>query len=169
MPGSGKSTIGCLVAEALALPFFDKDEVLESLFETLGVGDSSWRTRMSRAADEVLKTLVQQSAGAVVVSWWRDPRNESSWGTETTWLNSLPGKVVELHCQCTPELAVERFFSRSRHAGHLDNLKSRSEELTKFNRAAALGPLGVVPVIVCRTELRQNLPLLIEALNEHAG
>jgi glucokinase len=169
LPGSGKTTIGRLVAEALALPLFDKDEVLEALFEALGVGDETWRARMSRAADQVLMNLVTQSPGAVVVSWWKHPRSESASGTDSGWLSALPGKVLELHCRCSAEVAIERFFNRNRHPGHLDELKVRSDELAKFKRAAALGPLGVGPVVVCNTELPQNVPAIVRALDEHAG
>jgi hypothetical protein len=37
LPASGKSTVGVTVARALGLSLFDKDEILEALFEALGV------------------------------------------------------------------------------------------------------------------------------------
>lgn len=168
LPGSGKTTVARLVAEALSLPLFDKDHVLESLFDSLGVGDESWRARVSREADQILMSLVKQAAGAVVVSWWKHPLSKLASGTETGWLSSLPGKTVELHCQCPPELAVERFFNRNRHTGHLDELKSRSDELVKFKHASALGPLQVGPVIVCNSEVPHDLESILDRINEHA-
>ena len=92
LPASGKSTVGRSVAEALGLPLLDKDEILEALFEALGVGDAPWRTRLSRAADQVLQRLALQSNGAVIASWWRHPLSRVSSGTSTDWLSSLPGE-----------------------------------------------------------------------------
>ena len=40
LPGSGKTTVARTLASLLDLPVFDKDEILEQLFDTKGVGDS---------------------------------------------------------------------------------------------------------------------------------
>src|SRR5687768_9091063 len=129
LPASGKSTVGARVAEALALPLLDRDQILEALFEALGVGDAQWRTRLSRAADEVLQGQAMRSQGAVIASWWQHPLSGFASGTSPAWLCSLPGEVLELHCKCSPHIAVERFFARKRHGGHLDGSKSILEEL----------------------------------------
>ena len=74
LPASGKSTLGRALAAAWALPFIDKDEILEALFEREGTGgrgsaggtgtsgtsgtsgtrDAPWRQRLSPAADAAL-------------------------------------------------------------------------------------------------------------------
>src|SRR6185436_9292554 len=110
LPASGKSTVGAAVATTLGLPLFDKDVILEALFESLGVGDGEWRMRLSRAADEVLRRQVLGSRGAVVASWWRHPLSEAPSGTPTEWLSSLPGALIEIYCKCRPETAAERFL-----------------------------------------------------------
>lgn len=71
LPASGKSTIGAALSTGLGLPLLDKDDILEALFDELGVGDAAWRTTLSRAADRILETLAERSRAAVVVSWWR--------------------------------------------------------------------------------------------------
>jgi hypothetical protein len=43
LPGSGKTTLGRRLARALGLPLIDKDDILERLFETKGIGDTAWR------------------------------------------------------------------------------------------------------------------------------
>jgi gluconate kinase len=164
LPASGKSTVGWAVAAALGLPLLDKDEVLEALFERLGVGDADWRTRLSRAADLVLQKLAQQSPGAVLASWWQHPLSEINSGTSSAWLRSLPGEVLEVHCICSPHVAIERFFARRRHAGHLDGSKSKAAELAKFEQFAAYGPLGVGRVIQCNTEQRLDINALLRQL-----
>ena len=51
LPGSGKSTIGRLIAKALNIPMFDKDDYLEKLFEERGINDLAWRQKLSRESD----------------------------------------------------------------------------------------------------------------------
>lgn len=46
----------------------DEDEILEALFDSLGIGDAEWRQRLSRAADEASQRLAGQTAGAVLAS-----------------------------------------------------------------------------------------------------
>ena len=164
LPASGKSTVGSAVAAALALPFLDKDEILEALFESLGVGDAPWRARLSRAADQVLERLAPRSQGAVIASWWRHPRSPVSSGTSPDWLRSLPGELIELHCRCGPQVAVERFFARRRHAGHLDAAKSKTEELARFVQLASHGALGIGRVIEIDTEQQFDLRALLDQI-----
>ena len=152
IPASGKSTVGHAVAGALALPMLDKDEILETLFNSQGVGNAEWRTRLSRAADEALRERALRSGGAVIASWWRHPASQVESGTPIEWVSSLPGVVVELHCVCSPHLATERFLSRKRHEGHLDRIRSHAEVLASFQQHAALGPLGIGRVVEVNTE-----------------
>jgi len=166
LPASGKSTVGAAVAAALGLPLYDKDEILEGLFETLGTGDGSWRTRLSRSADEVLRRLVLQSQGAVIASWWRHPLSQVPSGTPTAWLSSLSGRLIELHCKCKPATAAERFLSRQRHAGHLDDTKPRAELVASFERFAAHGPLGFGRIVEVDTEVQPDARALLRHLEE---
>jgi AAA domain len=166
LPASGKSTVGAAVAVALGLPLYDKDEILEALFESLGVGDGPWRARLSRAADEVLRRLVPRSPGAVIISWWRHPLSPTDSGTPTEWLSSLPGTRIELYCRCKPATAAERFLARQRHEGHLDCTKSRDELLASFAGFAAHGPLGFGRVIEVDTELQPDAETLLRNLEE---
>ena len=161
LPASGKSTLGEAVARALGLPLLDKDEILEALFEALGTGDAEWRFRLSRAADLVLEKQAMRSHGAVLASWWKHPLSQSSSGTSPGWLQALPGRLIELHCRCSAEVAHQRFFARQRHAGHLDHSRSEQEDFLKFQQAAALGALGVSPLVEVNTEQPVDLAALL--------
>jgi hypothetical protein len=66
LPGSGKSTVAGLLAEALQLPLIDKDAILEALFDSLGVGDRAWRGRLSRASDAILVACARNAGSAVL-------------------------------------------------------------------------------------------------------
>lgn len=162
LPASGKSTVGAAIASALALSLFDKDQILEALFDSLGVGDGEWRTRLSRAADRVFQHLAMGSNGAVLVSWWQHPQSGVASGTSTSWLRQLPGEVIELHCKCNPRVAAERFCNRRRHVGHLDAATSKSSELSKFERFVWPGALGIGRLLEIDTER----PLAVNGLLE---
>lgn len=168
LPASGKTTVGAAVASALGLPLLDKDVILETLFARDGIGDHSWRSRLSRIADDLLQSRALASQGAVISSWWRHPLSTLGSGATVDWLTTLDGDVVELHCQCRPSTAVERFFARQRHAGHLDEMKSRELEFTKFQQFAVHGALGLHRVVELDTEHPLDLVALLCALEPSA-
>src|SRR5205809_657176 len=64
-------------------------------------------------------------------------------GTPTGWINSASQRVVEIYCECDPQVAAARFIERNRHPGHLDSLKRVEDVLTSFQTLAARGPLGI--------------------------
>jgi hypothetical protein len=161
LPASGKSTLARAVGNALALPVVDKDEILEALFDSLGVDDAEWRRRLSRAADEVLRRQASQFPGAVLTSWWQHPRSPVESGTASEWLSSLPGPLIEIHCLCSPRIAAERFLARRRHSGHLDGKKSYPELLASFEDQAALGPLGIGRLVQVSTDGEVDLNAVV--------
>ncbi|MER5204793.1 AAA family ATPase [Streptomyces sp. NPDC002825] len=137
LPASGKSTLARGLAAELGLPVIDKDVILESLYDSLGVGDQSWRHRLSRASDDILFALAADAGRAVLVNWWhRD--------TAPARLRQLDAQLVEVFCDCDTGLVAERFRTRERHPGHLDQdltLKEISDRLTVW--ATHPGPLGL--------------------------
>lgn len=169
IPASGKTALGRQLALALGLPLLDKDEILEALFDGLGTGDAEWRNRLSRSADAVLQRLAGQTAGAVLVSFWRHPQVTAESGTPTGWISALPGKVVEVHCACPPAIAAERFLARKRHDGHLDRDKHGDDLIADFVRLAALGPLGIGPVVGMDTGRAVDLDGVLRQVAEHLG
>ena len=54
------------MAPALGLPLVDKDDILDRLFDTKGVGDAAWRRRLSRESDVILRAEALQSNGAIL-------------------------------------------------------------------------------------------------------
>lgn len=166
LPGSGKTTLGRSLAHALNLPMLDKDEILEGLFESLGVGDAEWRSRLSRSADEVLRRLALQSSGAVLASFWRHPQSTGESGTPTSWLNALPGPVIEMYCACSAETAAERFLARQRHCGHLDDQKNPADVAAGFVQLESLGHLGVGALIRVDTGVAVDVETVVNRLLE---
>ena len=90
------------------------------------------------------------SQGAVLTSFWRQPRVSSTSGTPSEWLATLESDaVVEVMCECDPAVAAARFAVRQRHPGHFDQRFAADELLSGFLQLAGEGPLlGKGPVRV---------------------
>ncbi|MFJ8039604.1 AAA family ATPase [Kitasatospora sp. NPDC096147] len=136
LPGSGKTTLARGLAEHLGLPVITKDVILESLYDSLGVGDQAWRSRLSRAGDEILFALAADAQRAVLDNWWHHD-------TAPDRLRLLGGLLIEVHCDCDAALASERFRERIRHPGHLDPQLSPEQVARRVAaiRAGYPGPL----------------------------
>ena len=155
LPASGKSTVARTLAGALGLPLLDKDVFLEALFASDGIGDAAWRRSLSQRADAAFARQAASAVatgGAVLASWWRHRLSPVASGTSTGWLAPWHGSIVEVHCRCPAAVAVQCFMSRHRHAGHLDGRWSQAELLASFEVQAALGALGVGPVVTAETD-----------------
>jgi shikimate kinase len=157
MPGSGKSTLGRSLSAALDVPYLDKDEILERLFEIRGIGDIAWRRELSRASDNELISSVQASNSVVVSSFWRAPGTSAASGTAIEWLAELNRPIVEIFCYCDAETAASRFKSRKRHPGHLDASRSFPQLLEQLQRLAEAGPLRVGELIVVDTRTEPDV------------
>ena len=143
MPAAGKSTVGAALARRAKLPLFDKDEFLERLFAEFPPTTPLDRRQLSHRADRAFQSAVESSQGGIVVSWWKHPNSGRDSGTPTDWLRKLPGHLVEVYCKCTPQVAMDRFLSRKRHAGHFDELWSPQELSALLEQSSALGPLQI--------------------------
>lgn len=168
LPASGKTTLGRHLATALDLPLMDKDAILDSLFDSQGVGDSAWRRALSRQADALFQTQAIASGGAVLVSHWRLPGMPLDSGTGSVWFQELPGALVHVRCICPPAIAAGRFLERRRHPGHLDADRSSAEILASLESLAALSPLGVLPRIDFDTSEPRSVEPLLESIRAAA-
>ena len=157
LPGSGKSTLARQLAPALGLALIDKDTILERLFDLKGVGDAAWRRALSRESDLILQAEASVSAGAVLVSHWHLPGMRPDSGTPVNWLTTMTDNIIELHCECSPEIAAMRFARRQRHLGHCDAAKSFSEILAGIEAVARLGDLNIGRRVVVDTSVVDNL------------
>jgi len=166
LPGSGKSTLARELASALGLPLLDKDAILERLFESRGSSDATSRRLLSRESDQILQTEAIASDGAVLVSHWRLPGMPSSSGTPTAWLAEFSDRVVNVHCECAPEIAAERFVQRRRHPGHRDEERLPSEILASILSVAHLGRLNIGPRVDVDTSQMPDLSVLLREIHQ---
>jgi chloramphenicol 3-O-phosphotransferase len=149
LPGSGKTTVARALASLLDLPVIDKDEILERLFDTKGVGDSKWRRELSRESDRILQSTASSSNGAVITSFWHVAGMPSDSGTPTEWIAELSRALVNVHCHCPPDVAADRFLRRRRHPGHLDGTRTVAEVEASIHALVPYGPLALgEPVVI---------------------
>jgi AAA domain len=151
IPASGKTTVARIVSRELNLPLIDKDDILESLFDSRGAGDEGWRRTLSRESDAVLVQRALASEGAVLSSFWHQLGMPADSGTPTAWLSQLSGPVVHVHCCCDPLIAARRFLERVRHPGHLDRGKSPLRVTRDSGALAQLGALNLEPRVDIET------------------
>ena len=161
LPGSGKTTLARRLAPALDLPLIDKDEILERLFESRGIGDANWRRALSRESDVMFQRAAIASNGAVLTSFWRQRGMSPDSGTPTNWLSELSTLVVDVRCVCSPHIAARRFIDRVRHDGHLDTETTYDSLVAKLESQMNLPPLDVGPRIDVDTSAEPRIAELV--------
>lgn len=164
IPGSGKTTLARQLAPALALPLIDKDDILDRLFESKGVGDAVWRRALSRESDVVLQREASASSGAVLTSMWHLPGMADDSGTSASWISTLSNRVANVHCVCPPTIAANRFMQRKRHVGHLDGSVGFAEVLSSLQSHVHLGTLDIGPRVDVDTTAEVNIDSLVATL-----
>jgi AAA domain len=170
LPGSGKTTLARQLAPALNLPLIDKDEILDCLFDSKGVGDAKWRRALSRESDVILQREAASLDGAALVSFWRLAGMAADSGTPIEWLGRVSNAViVNVQCNCEPETAAERFLQRKRDPGHLDSGSSYKEVLASLRKLSRLGPLGIEPRIDVDTSQDPNFDDLVRNIRGAFG
>ena len=115
-PGAGKSTLAISLSEEFALPILAKDDLKESLFDTLGYSDRSYSIKIGIAAFGLQLQLASQLVSKNV-----------SFILETAFYYDSSAKIAEIlstadvlqvWCSANTDVLVERAKSRPRHPGH---------------------------------------------------
>jgi len=159
-PGSGKSTLAKGLAESLHTNLIGKDLIKETLWDLFNppAGDLAWSKRLGGAAMEVMWTLAAQSHRVVLEANFR-PHSDY----EKTKLRGLSANLIEVYCQCPPEVARERYERRAEksthHPAHVTPTLDPSF-LAEFDQ-----PIGLGPVVRVDT----TLPIDIETLTQQVS
>jgi predicted kinase len=115
-PGSGKTTLAIALAAELDVPLLSKDIIKEQLFDTLGAGGGealSWSKLLGAASMELIWTLARYLPEAVLEANFRP---HSSY--ERSRISELSDHIIEVNCNCPPELASSRYSIRARSGQH---------------------------------------------------
>jgi predicted kinase len=161
-PAAGKSTLAQALAAALGLPLISKDEIKETLVDSLaGLAASSddltWSRRMGGAAMEVLWRLAGRCPAVILEANFR-PHSDY----EQMRLRRLGGRQIEIRCVCPADELTRRFAVRAitAHAAHPLTALS-AELLAEFD-----GPMGVGPTIDVDTSQPVDLVALSTRLRD---
>ncbi len=126
-PGAGKTTLGKKLAKQLRLPFFNKDGIKDTLFNTLGWRDREWSKKMGQASIAVLFHLLarQLEAGqSLIVENAFIPRFDTTRFLELK--RRYKFEPYQVLCWADEKVLFERFKGRGengeRHPGHVDHL-----------------------------------------------
>jgi predicted kinase len=117
MPSSGKTTVAEGLARQLRLPLIAKDEIKQSLYESLGADDVASSGRLGAAAYTLIfalaRAMLASGVSAIVeANFFRDQEHE--------FAALPPHRLMQLHCEAPLTVLLERYANRSRHAGHHD-------------------------------------------------
>lgn len=160
LPGAGKTTLAQRVKEASGWPLLSKDAVKEALAVIAGGAVGSGR--LGAVAMNTVWSMAAAVEGVVIVeSWWFRPRDLGF--ARAGVAASGAGRVVEVWCEVSPDLARERYARRHRPAVHDDGARLA----TDFDRWAAEGvPLGIGPVVRVDTRGAVDVDGLVARLRE---
>lgn len=155
VPGSGKSTLGRTLADALDAALISLDAIKEELYDAhAGVLDGF---DLRLAAERELARRLDRSDTAVVDIWVQPGRD-----TERV-AGLLAGRpVVEVLCRVPAALAVDRYVRRPRTGPH----KPPDEATLQHIREAAsvIAPLGLGPCLEVDTSVAVDIDELAAAV-----
>ena len=133
-PASGKSTLARRMARELRAPCLCKDDVKEALFDILGALDRTASKRLSDASFAALlriaRTQLQAGVSCIVEGNWHHLHAAGVRGI----LAAEQARSAQVWCRASPAQIVQRFKSRTRHAGHLDAGLAQ-DELERWSEA----------------------------------
>ena len=124
---TGKTALARKIGKHFSLPAIGRDDIKESLYDSLEYSDREWSKKLGVASYRLLYLMTEKilgSGGSIVV--------ESNFKVkpDTKKLKRLKNKyqcrLLQIHCHVEIPLALSRFKNRAtsgeRHPGHVDHL-----------------------------------------------
>ncbi|MCP4427306.1 MAG: ATP-binding protein [Chloroflexi bacterium] len=124
-PATGKTTLAHYLAQELHLPLIWKDQIKESLLESLGWSTTEWSRKLSAATWALLyqqvENLLQANVSHIVESNFDPTYANNHWQK----LNQkYDFQLIQVRCETEPETLLTRCCQRikngKRHPGHVD-------------------------------------------------
>ncbi|KQC14868.1 MAG: hypothetical protein APR63_05025 [Desulfuromonas sp. SDB] len=125
-PCTGKTTIAGKISQKFNLPFINKDQIKEILFDTLGTEDRQWSKKLGYSSIMILfnliESLISKNVSLIVEDVFKHQADRQRFQELKKKYNYFP---VEIRCKTEGEVLVRRFKQRSlsgkRHPGHVDH------------------------------------------------
>jgi predicted kinase len=137
-PCTGKTTLANKVARKFNLPLMTKDDIKESLFDSLGTRDREWSKLLGISSYRLLyyfmESILKAGHSLIVESNFRDQHDSERLRNLTKKYGFVP---FQIQCKTNGDVLFERYKKRSesgkRHPGHVDHLNYAEfkEELLK--------------------------------------
>ena len=125
-PCTGKTTLGKKIAREFRLPLISRDDIKESLFDSLGVKDREWSKKLGIASYNILYQFIDTLLGAknsFIIETPLKPEYDEERFLDLQKKHDF--RAIQIMCKTDREILFERFKKRSesgeRHPGHVDD------------------------------------------------
>ena len=148
------------------MPLLTKDVIKEQLIALLPPGDAdprAWSRMIGGAAMELLWTLAKQPVTVMLEANFR-PHSD----LERQRLLGLDRSIIEVHCECPPDLAADRYNTRARTSLR-DPQAHPLTSVTLEMLAEFDGPMGLGEVISVDTTSPVDVNLLAAEVSAFIG
>jgi predicted kinase len=124
-PGTGKTTFAEALAQTLKLPLTCRDQLKETLLDTLGWSTEAWSNRLSVASWALLyqqiERLLAVNIDQIVESNF-DPQYANAHWARLRQQYSF--RLIQIRCEASADVLIARYHERiangTRHPGHID-------------------------------------------------
>jgi len=129
LPCTGKTTLAHRLALEIPLPIIAKDDIKESMFDSLGWSDRDWSIKLGRAAILLLyqfvETLLRARVPVIAETYFRPDQAQAEFQTIQA---RTPFRPFVIECISEGEVLMQRWQNRlkngERHPGHVDDTAS---------------------------------------------
>lgn len=155
LPAAGKSTLAAALAERLGFCLISKDANLMTLYTAFqfGAGDAAASMRTGAAAWAVFWMQARMSPQTVL-----DANIQASDAQQIEALKSLGATLLEVRCECPPDLAKQRYAARA-SPGHP---AQRYTVLDDERLALYAKPIGLGDIVVVDTSRSVDLDGVVQ-------
>lgn len=160
LPGSGKTALAHALARHLSWPCLDRDDFREALSARATVASPEQREQLDLESDHLFQTTASGLSHCILVAQWQPRSGASDRGTPSGWLQQYE-TLVEVFCECSAEVAAERFCASDKQLGDPDSRRSRADVLAWMRELQSGYPLQAGRLISVSSGLEFDA--------EHAG
>jgi predicted kinase len=146
LPATGKSTLATALSLQLGIPLVSKDDIKETMADSLGSGDRSLSKKYGKASFDIqfkiLDRCLAANTSVIAETYFHD---ELATGAFARLIADHSCLIIQIVLCSDPDVIIRRFKERSirgkRHSIHAD-----SAVVPELERALAAGEYNGVPI-----------------------